>query len=108
MVGGHSGKARCLSFRIELAEKAGLVNEFFIYVLAYNYIADMGAPILYAILEKNITLFPQSAKAYLTLAEAYSAAGKKELAIPCYEKALALDPGDRNVMKRLQELREKK
>jgi tetratricopeptide (TPR) repeat protein len=97
-----------LSSMFQKGEKAGLINEFFVYVLAYSYFADMGAPIIYAVLEKNIELFPQSAKAYLTLAEVYYTAGKKELAIPYYEKALLLDPGNTNVLKRLSELKDKK
>ena len=88
--------------------EAGLIDEFFVYLLAYNYFSDMGAPIIHAILEKNIELFPQSAKAHLTLAEVYFEAGKKGLAIPYYEKALLLDPGNSNILKRLSELREKK
>jgi C-terminal processing protease CtpA/Prc len=93
-------------FRI--GNQAGLVDEFFVYVLAYNYFREKPEPILVAILEKNIELFPNSAKAYLTLAEVYYAAGKKELAIPHYEKALELDPGNANVLKKLSELKVKK
>ena len=92
-------------FRI--GEDAGLIDEFFVYVLAYNYFSDMSAPIIYAILEKNIELFPHSAKAHLTLAEVYCNAGKKELAIPYYEKVLELDPGNANVLKKLSELKVK-
>jgi len=93
-------------FRI--GNEAGLIGEFFVYVLAYNYFREKPEPILYAILQKNIELFPNSAKAYLTLAEIYYAAGKKELAIPYYEKALLLDPGNSNILKRLSELKDKK
>jgi tetratricopeptide (TPR) repeat protein len=97
-----------LSSMFQEGEKAGLINEFFVYVLAYSYFADMSAPIIYAILEKNIATFPQSAKACLTLAEVYYTAGKKELAIPYYEKALLLEPGNSNILKRLSELKGEK
>jgi tetratricopeptide (TPR) repeat protein len=92
----------------QIGENAGLINEFFVFVLVYNYFSDKPDPILYALLKKNIELFPNSAKAYLTLAEVYYAAGKKELAIPHYEKALRLDPGNANILKRLSELKAKK
>lgn len=85
--------------------EANLINEFFNEVLAYSYFSDRRAPIIYAILKKNIELFPQSARAHLTLAEAYFGAGKKELAIPYYEKVLLLDPGNANVLRRLSELK---
>ncbi len=87
---------------------AGLINEFFVYVMAYNYFFEKPEPILYAILEKSIALFPKSADAYFTLAEAYCAGGKRELAIPYYEKVLELDPGNSNVLKKLSELKVKK
>jgi C-terminal processing protease CtpA/Prc len=102
-----AGKS-ALASMFQEGEKAGLINEFFVYVLAYSYFSDMSAPIIYAILEKNIGLFPNSAKAYLTLAETYFASGKKELAVPYYEKALLLDPGNSNILKRLSEIKYKK
>jgi retinol-binding protein 3 len=97
-----------LDSMFQAGEKAGLINEFFVYLLTYNYFSDKPEPILYTILEKSIELFPKSAKAYLTLAEVYYADGKKEMAIPYYEKALELDPGNTNVQKRLRELKDKK
>jgi len=104
---GASARA-ALDSLFHIGNEAGLVDEFFVYVLAYNYFCEKPEPILYAILEKNIELFPNSAKAYLTLAEVYYAAGKKELAIPHYEKVLELDPDNANVLKKLSELKVKK
>ena len=89
-------------------ESADLINEFFINVLAYNYYSDKPAPILYAILEKSIELFPNSAKAHQALADLYYSAGKNNLAIPFYKKALLLNPGNANILKRLAELEVKK
>jgi tetratricopeptide (TPR) repeat protein len=93
-------------FRI--GKEAGLVDYFFVWVLAYNYFSPKPEPILFAILEKSIELFPMCARAYLTLAETYFTSGKKELAIPYYEKTLLLDPGNTNVLKKLSELKVKK
>jgi len=92
----------------QIGEDVGLINEFFVSVLAYNYFSDKPEPILYALLEKNCALFSKSARAQMTLAEVYFGAGKKELAIPYYEKALLLDPGNANILKRLSELKAKK
>ncbi len=77
-------------------------------VFAYNYLSAKPEAILYALLEKNIELFPNSSSAHLMLAEAYYADGKKELAVPYYEAALLLDPGNTNILKRLAGLKEKK
>jgi tetratricopeptide (TPR) repeat protein len=87
---------------------AGLINEFFVSVFAYNYFSAKPGPMLYALLEKNITLFPNSSSTHLMLAETYYANGKKELAVPYYEAALLLDPGNTNILKRLAGLKEKK
>jgi tetratricopeptide (TPR) repeat protein len=89
-------------FRI--GKDAGLTNEFFVYVFAYNYFSAKPEPILYAILEKNIDLFPGSAKAHQALGDLYYSSGKKELARPYYEKALLLDPGNSHLLKRVAEL----
>ena len=48
---------------------------------------------------------PQSAQAYALLAEAYQAAGKKELAIKNYEKALELNPNMNSAVEALKKLR---
>ncbi len=40
----------------------------------------------------NVTLYPNSANAYDSLAEACALAGDKERAIANYETAIALDP----------------
>ncbi|TFG77056.1 MAG: hypothetical protein E4H23_09000 [Chrysiogenales bacterium] len=97
-----------LNSLFQTGARAGLINEFFINVLAYNYYSDKPEPILYAILEKSTELFPNSAKAHETLADAYYNYGKKELAVPYYEKAFELDPGNSNVRKRLKELKDRK
>jgi hypothetical protein len=97
-----AGKA-ALDSLFRIGAKAGLINEFFVYAFAYNYSFAKPEAILYAILEKNIELFPDSAKAQQILADLYYSTGKKELAKPFYEKALILDPGNANILKRLNE-----
>jgi tetratricopeptide (TPR) repeat protein len=91
----------------QIGGEAGLIDEFFVYVLAYNYLSAAPEPILYALLEKNIELFPKSSKAYQALADVYYSAGKKERAGPYYEKALVLDPGNANLLKKVTELKDK-
>jgi tetratricopeptide (TPR) repeat protein len=96
-----------LDFMFQEGSKAGLIDEFFVNTLAYSYFSDMNAPIIYAILEKSIELFPRSAQAHQTLAEVYYAAGKKDRAIPYFRKALQLDPGNSNILRKLGESNDK-
>jgi tetratricopeptide repeat protein/photosynthetic reaction center cytochrome c subunit len=57
------------------------------------------------ILQLNVEQNPNSSFAYSSLAEAYAAAGQKDLAIQNYEKAIALDPRNREADQKLKELR---
>jgi tetratricopeptide (TPR) repeat protein len=50
---------------------------------------------------------PHSVEAYFSLGEAYFRAGKKELAIANFEKALRLQPKSYNIAERLQLAKEK-
>jgi len=57
---------------------------------------------------KNAQEFPESSNVYDSLAEAYAGAGKKDLAIENYEKALKLDPNNENARDRLKKLKGEK
>ena len=57
------------------------------------------------ILKINARLSPQVAGAFVSLGEAYSAAGQNDLAIENYEKALKLNPKNENARKALAKLR---
>ncbi len=87
--------------------KLGLITEFFINVLAYNYYSDRSEEILFAVLNKSIELFPQSSAAFETLASTYYDFGKEDLALDNYRKVLELDPDNANAQKRLKRLSER-
>jgi hypothetical protein len=97
-----------LDAMLEIGRTAGLVSEFFVNVFAYNFQAPSDEGILLAVLERGVRLFPGSAEACERLGDAHLEKGHRELAAHWYEKAVALDPGLRNAVKRLQELREGK
>ena len=92
----------------QIGRQLGLVSEFFINVLAYNYYANRTENILFDILRKSIELFPRSSTAYQTFASTCLDFGKKDLALENYRKVLELDPDDANAQKRLKELNEGK
>jgi tetratricopeptide (TPR) repeat protein len=85
-------------------KRAGLINEFFISVLAYNYSSKADEQILYAILKKNVEFFPQSSTAHELLAYTYFKNEQKEQAINQYKKVLQLDPQNRNAVKMIERL----
>jgi tetratricopeptide (TPR) repeat protein len=57
------------------------------------------------VLKLVASLFPRSANAFDSLAEAYAANGDRASAIANYERSLALDPSNRNAAERLRALR---
>jgi D-alanyl-D-alanine-carboxypeptidase/D-alanyl-D-alanine-endopeptidase len=56
------------------------------------------------IFKLNVSLFPESANVYDSLAEAYEANGERELAIKNYRRSLELDPGNKNAAQQLKKL----
>lgn len=56
----------------------------------------------------NVWLFPNSANAHDSLAEAYMIVGNMELAIMNYKKSLELNPDNKNTAEKLKKLQQKK
>ena len=73
--GGATKRSSLLDSMFRLGDEHGLNNEFFIFVLAYNY--DSDEEILYAIVNKWIELFPESPEPWQWLASAYAASGSE-------------------------------
>ncbi len=59
-----------------------------------------------AVLKLNAEWFPKSWNVYDSLGEAYATAGKRELALESYRKALELNPKAESAMKAVKELEE--
>ena len=57
------------------------------------------------IFQLNVQQNPNSSPAYSSLADAYAAAGQKDLAIQNYEKAVQLEPRNRDAEEKLKKLR---
>ena len=89
----------------KMAEKAGLISQFFLEVFAYNFQSAQDEKMLLAILKKNIEFFPESFTACELLASVYASRGNKELALRYLQKVLELDPGNRNAAKMIKELK---
>ncbi|UCC74131.1 MAG: tetratricopeptide repeat protein [Gemmatimonadota bacterium] len=96
--------AAALDSVFQIGDQAGLINEFFVDVLSYNYFGESDEQILYAVLNKKVEFFPESPTAWEALADAYAANGRNALAVECYEKVLELDPENRNAAKWIERL----
>ena len=81
------------------------VSEAVINSLGYRLLGKGMKKTAIAIFESNAELYPQSANAYDSLAEAYMKNGQKELAVKNYEKSLALNPGNANARDNLEKLK---
>ncbi|MFC1574492.1 S41 family peptidase [Gemmatimonadota bacterium] len=84
--------------------RIGLLTEFFIDLLAYNYFSEEDGEVLLAVLGKKAALFPSSA-AQESLGIAHHMLGHTLEALRHYENALELDPANRNLAKKIERLR---
>lgn len=80
-------------------------DEHFINNLGYSLLGDDQIAFAIKVFIKNKNLYPQSANAYDSLAEAYMIAGNNELAITNYEKSLELNPQNTNAKDQLKKLK---
>jgi predicted TPR repeat methyltransferase len=71
-------------------------------VLAYGYSSEKDAPILFAIMKKIAEYFPDSSTARELSAQVYWTAGKKDVALSQFKRALELDPENRNAAKMIR------
>jgi tetratricopeptide (TPR) repeat protein len=125
----HRGRPRPMTLTAELAdvyETSGIDSTVARYTLlhdrfygsgSYDFsersLNDLGSSLMekgrnddaIRILEVNVQQNPNSSFAYSSLADAYAAAGKKDLAIQNYEKAVQLEPHNRDAEQKLHELR---
>jgi CubicO group peptidase (beta-lactamase class C family) len=81
--------------------------EFLLNALGYESLHTGNTDDAIRLFEKNVSEFPESSNVYDSLAEAYAAAGKKELAIENYEKSIKLNPKNQNGIERLKKLQER-
>jgi len=109
-------------FREGLDEAVRMIREARLFhpdseILEEKNFIDLGYRFLYFLGKKDYAieifklyceLFPRSANAYDSLAEAYMMDGNKELAILNYRRSLELDPDNKNAVERLKQLKQKK
>ena len=125
----HRGRPRPMTLTEELAsvyQTAGIdstaaryrmLRDRFYGAGAYDFsersLNDLGSTLLaqghptdaILIFQLNVEQNPSSSFAYKSLADAYAAAGQKDLAIQNYEKAISLEPRNREAELKLKELR---
>jgi CubicO group peptidase (beta-lactamase class C family) len=85
-----------------LRHDANTLNNFGYSLLGEKKFADA-----IRVFQLNVAEYPKDANTYDSLAEAYTDAGERDLAIQNYEKSLQLDPKNDNAATRLKRLRSK-
>jgi CubicO group peptidase (beta-lactamase class C family) len=83
-------------------------EEFVLNMLGYQSLQSGNTDEAIKLFARNVEEFPQSGNVYDSLGEAYTKAGKKELAIENYEKSLKLDTKNQNAVEWLKKLRGEK
>ncbi len=76
--------------------------EYFIWYNAYGVRYSAGLPASLPAFELLTSKFPESAKAWSSLAGIWQAMGNKEKALKCYQTALKLAPDSVNVIKKIK------
>ena len=81
-------------------------EEYVLNMIGYRVFMQSGkAAEAVKLFARNVEEFPASSNVYDSLAEAYAAVGKKELAIENYEKSLAMDPKNGHAKEELKKLK---
>jgi tetratricopeptide (TPR) repeat protein len=80
-----------LNSAFQKAVETGIVDEFFLQVLAHHYSSIQAQGMAIAVLNKLVEFFPHSASGYFSLAWAYYKKGDKVLARKNFKKVLELD-----------------
>jgi len=86
------------------AARFGLLSEFFMDVLAYEYLSDSKDPMLLAVCRKRVDLYPGSVDAFERLAYVYLDRGEKEPALRTFRKMLELAPGHPGAVRMIKKL----
>jgi Tfp pilus assembly protein PilF len=71
---------------------------------AYDLMGDNHLPQATELFRLNVTLYPESSKAYDSLGEANLKSGQKQLAIDSYKKSLGKNPDNNDAREKLKDL----
>jgi tetratricopeptide (TPR) repeat protein len=86
------------------AAQSGMLSEFFMDVLAYEYRSGGKDPMLPAICRKRVELYPGSIDALERSAYVYYERGEKEPALRHFRKILELSPGYPSAVRMIREI----
>ena len=103
--GGDTEATTFLDSAFQTGLETGMLNKFFIEVLAYYYTSHKLYKMAIRVLKKQTELFPDSPDAYESLAWIYYDQKEKELALQYFTRVLALDQNNsiaRNMLNKLK------
>ena len=102
---GKDAEARLLLDAVfQAISENGLLNEFYIEVLAYHYSSHRSYQIATEILKKQTEHYPESPRAYVSLAQEYFRQGKEKPAAKYFKKVLELDKNNSIAKQMLEKL----
>jgi tetratricopeptide (TPR) repeat protein len=107
-VGGTDAALRLYDQRKSSGDAKERPPEFVLNALGYTALESDRIEDAIRFFSRNAREFPDSANVYDSLGEAYAKAGKPDLAIENYEKALKLDPKSENAKEQLKKLKSEK
>lgn len=87
-----------------LGDPKRVPEEFVLNRLGYDLLRSARTDDAIKIFEKNVQEHPDSSNVYDSLADAFAAAGKKELAIATYKKSLTINPKNQHSKDELKKL----
>jgi len=102
--GKDEAAAAALDSLFGIVSREGMMSEFFLFVLAYNFQSPQDERMALAILKKNVEFYPESITANDLMATVCASKGKNELALKHFRKVLELDPGNGNARRMIKEL----
>ena len=89
----------------QVGAEAGIINEFFVFVLTYEYLDDSDEAILFALFDKWIELYPQSVTPWEWMASKYASRGAKSAQSSAMKRSWSSNPADPNAERRIERLR---
>lgn len=92
---------------LEQALTEELANEMMINELGYMYLGKKQLDFAVAVFKFNVKAFPKSGNVYDSLGEAYKEKGDLELSLKNYQKAIEINPNNKNAVKVVEELKKK-
>ena len=97
-------KSVAIVAQLKMKEPTFQLNETELNAWGYQLLSQKNIPAALSIFKLNVALYPGSANAFASLAEAYEITDNQSEALKNYKKSLALNPKNKNAADRIKAL----